>query len=104
MQSFKNMQQRIMAAMDTLAKRLKFARKRCGLNQEQLAELSGIGQSVISKIERGDIQKTTGIVALSKALDCSPMLLVSSLAFAHSGGTDSNGCHTNHKTGDRHCH
>ncbi|MFW1952214.1 YHYH domain-containing protein [Acinetobacter beijerinckii] len=27
-----------------------------------------------------------------------------SVAFAHSGGTDSSGCHTNHKTGDRHCH
>jgi hypothetical protein len=25
-------------------------------------------------------------------------------AFAHSGGTDSKGCHTNHKTGERHCH
>ncbi|EGR2428184.1 YHYH domain-containing protein [Vibrio cholerae] len=25
-------------------------------------------------------------------------------AFAHSGGTDSNGCHTNHKTGEYHCH
>ncbi|MCH7381199.1 YHYH domain-containing protein [Acinetobacter sp. NIPH1876] len=25
-------------------------------------------------------------------------------AFAHSGGTDSSGCHTNSKTGDRHCH
>ena len=25
-------------------------------------------------------------------------------AFAHSGGTDSNGCHTNSKTGDYHCH
>ena len=23
---------------------------------------------------------------------------------AHSGGTDSNGCHTNHQTGDYHCH
>lgn len=22
----------------------------------------------------------------------------------HSGGTDSSGCHTNHKTGDYHCH
>ncbi|MDZ7918493.1 YHYH domain-containing protein [Rhodoferax sp.] len=31
-------------------------------------------------------------------------LLASGLAFAHSGGTDSNGCHTNHKTGERHCH
>ncbi|ASP84778.1 hypothetical protein CDO26_09330 [Sinorhizobium meliloti] len=25
-------------------------------------------------------------------------------AFAHSGGTDKNGCHTNHKTGGYHCH
>ncbi|MUK32119.1 YHYH domain-containing protein [Aliivibrio fischeri] len=25
-------------------------------------------------------------------------------AIAHSGGTDSNGCHTNHKTGEYHCH
>jgi hypothetical protein len=24
--------------------------------------------------------------------------------FSHSGGTDSNGCHTNRKTGDYHCH
>jgi hypothetical protein len=23
---------------------------------------------------------------------------------SHSGGTDSNGCHTNHQTGDYHCH
>ncbi|WP_157496551.1 YHYH domain-containing protein [Hahella ganghwensis] len=35
------------------------------------------------------------------------MLLVvgiSSFAMAHSGGTDSNGCHRNHKTGGYHCH
>ena len=25
-------------------------------------------------------------------------------AFSHSGGTDSSGCHTNHQTGDYHCH
>lgn len=25
-------------------------------------------------------------------------------ATAHSGGTDSNGCHMNHKTGVYHCH
>lgn len=25
-------------------------------------------------------------------------------AFAHSGGTNKNGCHTNSKTGDYHCH
>lgn len=26
------------------------------------------------------------------------------LAFAHSGGTDSLGCHTDHSTGIYHCH
>ncbi|WP_157626474.1 YHYH domain-containing protein [Rhizobium leguminosarum] len=25
-------------------------------------------------------------------------------SFAHGGGLDRNGCHTNHKTGDHHCH
>ncbi|WP_156496566.1 YHYH domain-containing protein [Marinomonas aquimarina] len=29
---------------------------------------------------------------------------LSSTAFAHSGGTNSNGCHNNSKTGDYHCH
>lgn len=28
----------------------------------------------------------------------------SAFAFAHSGGKDSSGCHTNSKTGDYHCH
>ena len=32
-------------------------------------------QSVISKIERGIIQKTSGMVSLAKALDCSPSWL-----------------------------
>lgn len=26
------------------------------------------------------------------------------LPAGHSGGTDAKGCHTNHKTGDYHCH
>jgi len=30
--------------------------------------------------------------------------LFGSVAFAHSGGTNSEGCHTNHKTGNYHCH
>lgn len=30
--------------------------------------------------------------------------LFSAVAFAHSGGTDSKGCHYNHKTGVYHCH
>lgn len=30
--------------------------------------------------------------------------LSASAAWAHSGGTDSSGCHYNHKTGVYHCH
>ncbi|WP_108004727.1 YHYH domain-containing protein [Mycoplana dimorpha] len=29
---------------------------------------------------------------------------IASSAWAHSGGTDSNGCHTNHSNGTYHCH
>lgn len=31
-------------------------------------------------------------------------MLVCSVAFAHSGGTDKNGCHHDHKSGGYHCH
>ncbi|WP_332875635.1 YHYH domain-containing protein [Halomonas sp. G15] len=29
---------------------------------------------------------------------------MASTALAHSGGTNAQGCHTNHKTGAYHCH
>ncbi|MES0168053.1 YHYH domain-containing protein [Mesorhizobium sp. M0027] len=32
------------------------------------------------------------------------ILALATSAYAHSGGTDKNGCHTNHKTGEYHCH
>ena len=32
------------------------------------------------------------------------MLISVEPASSHSGGTDSCGCHTNHQTGDYHCH
>lgn len=32
------------------------------------------------------------------------LLMLSSFAFAHSGGTDSNGCHHDRKSGTYHCH
>ena len=31
-------------------------------------------------------------------------IVLSGQALAHSGGTDANGCHLNHKTGIYHCH
>lgn len=38
------------------------------------------------------------------ALAAAALLASSALAFAHSGGTDSAGCHVDRKTGIRHCH
>ena len=35
---------------------------------------------------------------------CALALMASGLVSAHSGGTDSQGCHTNRKTSDYHCH
>ncbi len=32
------------------------------------------------------------------------LTLASALAFAHSGGTDSQGCHNDRKNGGYHCH
>lgn len=31
-------------------------------------------------------------------------LTLTSTSFGHSGGTNAMGCHTNHRTGDYHCH
>lgn len=35
---------------------------------------------------------------------CLLLSLCSQIAFAHPGGLNSEGCHTNRKTGDYHCH
>ena len=39
-----------------------------------------------------------------KTLITIALLLASSLALAHGGGTDSSGCHHDRKTGGYHCH
>lgn len=39
-----------------------------------------------------------------RALFLLPLIFVCGIAAAHSGGTDAQGCHTNRKTGDYHCH
>lgn len=41
---------------------------------------------------------------MRKLIAVTLMALFSASVFAHSGGTDKNGCHRNHKTGDYHCH
>jgi SOS-response transcriptional repressor LexA len=66
------MQGRLNRGMDTLARRVKAARARLELTQQQLADAAGLQQSDISKIERGGIQKTTAIPALSRVLRCNP--------------------------------
>lgn len=55
---------------ETLAQRLKLARRKRGLTQVQLAKLAGEGvqQSDISKLERGDALATSAIARLARAL------------------------------------
>lgn len=65
------MQQGLNGWMDTLGKRLRHARKERGLTQDQLEAASGVKQSDISKLERGESNTTTGLVKLAKALGCS---------------------------------
>lgn len=62
-------------SLDTLGARLRHARKQRELTQEQLAELAEIGQSNISKLERGDMLQTTGIARLAHALYVNPLWL-----------------------------
>lgn len=70
--SFRNISRGLNGAMDTLAKRLKSAREAAGLTQVQLSEAAGLPQPLISKIERGIVQRTTNILALAKALNVNP--------------------------------
>lgn len=47
----------------------------------------------------GDIMKHLKfLIAAALLVACS------TTAYAHSGGTDENGCHNNRKSGDHHCH
>lgn len=54
--------------LETLAQRLVHARKKRNLSQERLAELSGLKQPDISKLEKGKMLKTTGMARLAHAL------------------------------------
>jgi len=41
---------------------------------------------------------------MKKTIIAAVLAAIASLAFAHSGGTDSMGCHVDRSTGIRHCH
>lgn len=44
------------------------------------------------------------VLVLGTAAVAGGLLVTAGAAWAHSGGLDKNGCHTNRKTGDYHCH
>lgn len=73
------MQVRLNAFMDSFAKRAKGRREELLLTQTQVAKRSGLKQPDISKIERGDIKKTTELLGLARALKCSPDWLESGI-------------------------
>lgn len=71
------MQVRLNEAMreTTLASRLRDARTEKEMTQMQLSKLSGVRQSDISKIERGDTLRSTSAVELAQALGVDPVWL-----------------------------
>lgn len=74
------MQARLNAGMnrpiETMGQRVRLARKRLKMTQEELAERAGIRQqSDVSKIENGGILQTTHIARLAEALDAPPKWL-----------------------------
>ncbi len=59
----------------TLGQRIKARRKALGLSQDRLGELAGLDQTVISKLERGDVQETSRIAELASVLQCDALWL-----------------------------
>ena len=64
----------------TLGQRIKARRKDLGLSQGKLGELAGLDQTVISKLERGDVQETSRIAELASVLRCDALWLATGKA------------------------
>ena len=58
--------------MDTVGKRIKHARERARMTQEQLADRVGLTRQAIAMIETGKVRRTNKIKEFAVALDVSP--------------------------------
>lgn len=65
--------------MKTFAERVKAQRKQAGLNQQQLAKISGLSQTTISDIERARNEGSRDVVRLAHALKVSAEWLITGL-------------------------
>jgi|GEM_PF-1170916 len=83
----------------TLAVRLKQARLRKKLTQEELAETVGIKQQAVQRIEAGKVKSTSYVVQLAKCLGVTPEWLAlgeeESTTLAHGNIPDSDSHHSN---------
>jgi phage repressor protein C with HTH and peptisase S24 domain len=73
--------------LDTLAKRIKSRRESLFPNQTALAKAVGMQQGDISKLEAGDIQQTTKIAQLARALQCDAYWLATGIGSPDLPGT-----------------
>lgn len=60
----------------TLATRVKEQRKRLKMTQVALAELTGVSQQAINRIESGVISRPRYLLEISAALQCDPNWLL----------------------------
>lgn len=72
----------------SLGTRIREARKKAGLSQAKLAELVGIKQQAIQKIEKDPQAKTTKIVEIASVLSVSPEWLVNGVANSNIQGSE----------------
>jgi len=69
--------------LDTLAKRLKYARDLKGLTQEELAQMAKTTQDVITKIEQGKTKQPRSIEQIAKVLNKSAAWLLFGMEDSH---------------------
>lgn len=58
--------------MDNIAKRLRWARERAGMTQEQLAMKADVTKDIIAQIEAGRSERPRRFLEIARALNVSP--------------------------------